>query len=158
PPSTILSIAKQTFTGLAVLFPVVIFGLYERMRSAKAAWTSMIVGEGLVVLYYFKLLPAFGFLTVVPVMLVTFAIYVLIALWDKRLTPAIPWFFKSPFFYAFLGIFALSMDFWRWHAAPRLILGFPGWLVYFIGLSVLQTGFTWMLIKRKGQAGSSGSN
>ena len=149
PPSTILSIAKQTFTGLAVLFPVVIFGLYEQMRSPKAAWASMIAGEGLVVLYYFKLIPAFGFLPVVPIMLVTFAVYVMIALWDNRLRPEMPGFLKSPFFYAFFGIFILSMDFWRWHATPRLILGFPGWLAYFVGLSGLQTGFTWILIRRR---------
>lgn len=149
PPSTILSIAKQTFTGLAVLFPVVIFGLYEQMRSVKAAWASMIIGEGLVVLYYFKLLPAFGFLPVVPIMLVTFVVYILAALGDKHPGLVIPGFLKNFYFYAFLAVFILAMDFWRWHATPRLILGFPDWLIYFVALSALQTGLTWMLIKRK---------
>ena len=149
PPSTILSIAKQTFTGLAVLFPVVIFGFYEQMHSVKAAWMSMIIGEGLVVLYYFKLLPAFGFLPVVPIMLVTFVVYVLAALGDKHPGLAVPGFLKNIYFYGFLGIFILAMDFWRWHTTPTLIFGFPDWLVYFVALSALQTSLAWMLIKRK---------
>ena len=39
PPATILQIATQTFTGLAVLFPTVIFGLYFKRRYARAGDT-----------------------------------------------------------------------------------------------------------------------
>ncbi len=149
PPSTILSIAKQTFTGLAVLFPVVLFGFYEQTRSSVAAWMSMIAGEGMVVLYYFKLLPPFGFLPVVPIMLVTFGVYLVIAVWDRHPEMRWPGFLKSPYFYGFLAIFTLGMDFWRWHVKPALIFGFPDWVVYFIGLSILQTGLSYWLVSRR---------
>ncbi len=149
PPSTILSIAKQTFTGLAVLFPAVLFGLYASVRSAKAAWVSIVLGEGMVALYYFKLLPAFGFLPVVPVMVVTFAGYLAVTALEGRLRMELPTFLRSPFFYGFLAIFVLAMDFWRWHAAPGLVLGYPDWVIYFIGLSAAQTGLAYAWTRRR---------
>ena len=47
PPATILQIATQTFTGLAVLFPTVIFGLYFKRAYPPAAILSILCGEGL---------------------------------------------------------------------------------------------------------------
>jgi SSS family solute:Na+ symporter len=43
PPATILQIATQTFTGLAVLFPTVIFGLYLKKVYAPSAIGSILV-------------------------------------------------------------------------------------------------------------------
>ncbi len=149
PPSTILSIAKQTFTGLAVLFPAVLFAFYDSIRSSRAAWMSMIVGEGLVVLYYFNLLPTLGFLPVVFVMGGAFGVYLLVALFEKRSSVTVPDFLKSPYFYGFLMIFILAMDFWRWHAIPKLLFGFPGWVIYFIFLSVAQTLLSWIMLRKK---------
>lgn len=149
PPATILSIAKQTFTGLAVLFPAVLFGFYDQTRSTRAAWLSIVVGETMVILYYFKLLPSFGYLPVVPVMVVTFAVYLFVTAWENHSRFTVPGFLKSPFFYAFLALFVLAMDFWRWGMRPALILGFPGWVVYFIGLSVLQTFLGFLLLRKK---------
>ena len=45
PPATILQIATQTFTGLAVLFPTVIFGLYFKRVFPLAAILSILCGE-----------------------------------------------------------------------------------------------------------------
>ncbi len=45
PPATILQIATQTFTGLAVLFPTAIFGLYFKRDFALAAILSIGSGE-----------------------------------------------------------------------------------------------------------------
>ncbi len=149
PPSTILSIAKQTFTGLAVLFPVVWLGFNERIRSVKGAWASMLIGETLGGLYYFKLIPTFGFLPVVPILTVTFGSYLVIAGLENREIPIFPGFLKSPFFYAFLAIFVAAMDFWRWGSRPVLWLGFPSWLYYFLALSALQMGVTWLLFKKR---------
>ncbi|MBW1890713.1 MAG: sodium:solute symporter family protein, partial [Deltaproteobacteria bacterium] len=75
PPATILQIATQTFTGLAVLFPTVIFGIYMKKVFAAAAILSIVFGEGIMLLFYFKLLPTGPFLPVVWVMAVTFAFY-----------------------------------------------------------------------------------
>ena len=71
PWAPILDIATETFTGLAVLFPVTLAAVYWRRTNAWAGFASIMVGETLVVLYHFKLLPAFGFLPVIPVILVT---------------------------------------------------------------------------------------
>ena len=148
PPSTILSIAKQTFTGLAVLFPAVWLSFNERIRSVKGAWISIAVGETLVGLYYFKLIPTFGFLPVVPILAATFGSYLAAAAWEKRKITALPEFLKSPFFYAFLAIFLAAMDFWRWNARPVLWLGLPAWVYYFLALSTLQMGGTWLLFRK----------
>jgi SSS family solute:Na+ symporter len=75
PPSTIIQIATQTFTGLAVLFPTVLFGLYLKRPSSLAAILSILVGEGLVLMSYFKLLPTGDFLPAVPIIGATFAVY-----------------------------------------------------------------------------------
>jgi SSS family solute:Na+ symporter len=79
PTSTIIHIATQAFTGLAVLFPTVLFGLYSKKPRPLAALCSIIVGETLVVLSYAKVLPLGGFLPAVPVMAATFAVYLAVA-------------------------------------------------------------------------------
>jgi len=149
PPATILSIAKQTFTGLAVLFPAVLFAFHEKMRSSRAAWASIAIGEGLVALYYFRLLPAFGFLPVVPIMIVTFGVYIIVSALERRPVFEVPAFLKSPYFYGFLAIFILAMDFWRWGKPSGLVFGFPAWVVYFIGLSVAQTALAYFWVRKQ---------
>ena len=52
PPATILQIATQTFTGLAVLFPTVIFGLYFKRVYPLAAILSILFGEGALICFY----------------------------------------------------------------------------------------------------------
>lgn len=150
PPDTILSIASQTFTGLAVLFPAVFFGLSPRWRSTAGAWLSIIVGQVMVGLYFFKLLPSFGFLPVVPIMAVTLAAYLIPALWAKPDLSGLKAALRSPFLWGFLALFGLAMDYWRWAQKPDLILGWPGWVYYFWLLSAVQTGLMWLWTRNRG--------
>jgi len=143
PPATILSIATQTFTGLAVLFPTVIFGLYFKRVHALPALLSIIVGEGILVLCYFGLIPTGGFLPIVPVMIGTFSVYLgvhgLLLVRDGVLCIASPRWVRDPYFYLFSAIFLLALDFWAWGRSDPHWAGVPFWLGYFIVLSALQT-------------------
>ncbi len=159
PPGTILKIATQTFTGLAVLFPAVLFGLYLKRVFSASALSSIIIGEILVVLYYFKLLPTGGFLPVIPIMAVTFAVYLgTHSLLAMRANVASGFSFnrlKSPYLPAFLGIFLLGMDVWAWGDASPLWLGLPRWVFYFVGLSAAQTVLMLRLLRSKGEEKTS---
>lgn len=148
PPDTILSIASQTFTGLAVLFPTVFFGLSDNWRSTRGAWASIILGQTMVVMCFFKLLPTFGFLSVVPVMAVTLAAYLIAALTERRNFSGVVQALKSPWLYVFGALFAAAMDFWRWNTAPDLIWGWPSWVFYFLALSAVQTVLMWFWTRR----------
>ena len=88
PPATILQIATQTFTGLAVLFPTVIFGLYFKRVFALAAILSISCGEAALIGFYLKWLPNSIFLPVIWIMLVTFTVYLIthsVLLWKENL-------------------------------------------------------------------------
>jgi len=143
PPATILQIATQTFTGLAVLFPTVVFGLYFRRAFAAPAFLSILAGEGSLLLFYFKLMPAGRFLPVVWVMLITFLVYLIthsvILLKRGELAFVVPAWLKSPCFYLLTGIFILAMDFWAWGMIEPIFMGIPWWMIYFIVLSAMQT-------------------
>ena len=148
PPGTILAIARQAFTGLAVLFPVVLFGLYPGWRSNAGAIVSIVVGEGAVVLSFFGYLPTFGFLAVVPVTALTFGSYLLVSGVEKRragqplgLPKAFP---ASPYAWAFVALFLLGTDWWRWGRTPSLVWGWPSWIFYFLVLSAVQT---WLMFR-----------
>ena len=143
PPATILQIATQTFTGLAVLFPTVIFGLYFRKVFALPAILSIIVGEGLLLCFYFKLFSAGLFLPVIWVMALTFTIYLsthtLLSLREKTFRPAIPGWLRSPYFFILAAIFFLAMDFWAWGKTDPIVMGIPLWMAWFVLLSAVQT-------------------
>lgn len=66
PSSTIIQVATQAFTGLAVLFPTILFGLYAKKPNPTAALVSILVGETLVVLSHFHLVPTGNFLPAGP--------------------------------------------------------------------------------------------
>ena len=143
PPATILQIATQTFTGLAVLFPTVIFGLYFKRVFPAAAILSIICGEAALIAFYFNWIASPVFLPVIWVMLATFAVYLtvhLIKLWkEKRLSISAPQWFSSVYFWLFAGIFILAMDFWAWGKVAPTFWGIPLWVGYFVMLSALQT-------------------
>lgn len=140
PPATILAIATQAFTGLAVLFPTVLFGLYLKDPRPAPALGSILVGQALVLLYGLELLPLSGVLPVVPVMLGAFGTYVVMHLLAARprlaLGNAEGWKWASVFGLLFLA----AQDYWRWGEIGPLLLGIPLWAWYFVGLSLLQTG------------------
>ncbi len=143
PPATILQIATQTFTGLAVLFPTVIFGLYLKRVFAVCAIASILAGEAAVVLFYFKLIPTGPFLAVIWVMLITFGIYIsahMLMLWrEKALVFNWPQWLFNGYFYFFAAIFILAMDFWAWGKVQPLLWGIPVWIFYFVTLSAIQS-------------------
>jgi len=143
PPATILQIATQTFTGLAVLFPTVIFGLYFKRIFSQAAILSILCGEMLLLRFYFNWIQSGPFLPVIWVMIATFFVYLTVhqmMLWKKRaLRLYLPEWFSDRYCWLFAGIFVLAMDFWRWGEVHPVIMGVPLWIGYFVFLSALQT-------------------
>lgn len=162
PPATILQIATQTFTGLAVLFPTVIFGLYLKRVFPLAALLSMAAGEAALLLFYFKLVPSPVFLPVVWVMLVTFLVYLAThasLLWQqKALVVRMPAWLLDPYFYLLSGVFILGMDFWAWERVRPLFMGIPGWMAYFVVLSAIQTLLMVLMVRRTYQPAADASD
>ena len=155
PPATILQIATQTFTGLAVLFPTVIFGLYFKRVYASAAIFSILCGEAALIAFYFKWISSPVFLTVIWVMIITFSVYLVthavLLLKESRLIIATPQWLSDPYFWLFTGIFVLAMDFWAWGKVEPTFWGIPMWVGYFVVLSALQTIVMLRLIKRRNE-------
>lgn len=153
PPDTILQIATQTFTGLAVLFPTVLFGLYFKRVYPAAAIASMLAGEATLLGYYLGWWSSRLFLPVMGVMAVTFGVYLLLhiiqALREGRLVLRAPQWLSNPYVYLFLAILLLAMDVWAWHQTGPLLWGMPLWMAWFIGLSLLQTGVMALMVVRK---------
>ena len=151
PPATILQIATQTFTGLAVLFPTVIFGLYFQRVYALPALLSIIGGEAAVLMFYLKWLPPAGFLPVVWVMAVAFGVYLLVHLMlvirDGRVNLRLPRWLADRYTYLLGAIFILGIDVWAWGKVGPVIFGLPAWLWYFVGLSALQVAVMVLLTR-----------
>jgi SSS family solute:Na+ symporter len=151
PPATILQIATQTFTGLAVLFPTVLFGLYFKRVYSLSGILSILCGETALLGFYFKLFPKGAFLPVIWVMVTAFAVYLAthtILLWkDKALQFRKPDWLSNPYFYILALIFMAAMDFWAWGSIKPLFLGVPLWMGYFVLLSAVQTIVMAKLIK-----------
>ena len=88
PPDTIAAIATQAFTGLAVLFPTVIAALYGKNISSLSCIISILVGELAVLGFQFGLIPeafTFGFLPVVPIVVLCSLIIILITANSRRI-------------------------------------------------------------------------
>ena len=147
--ATILDLGVTAFTGLAALFPTVLFGLYVRERRASAALASIAAGEAMVVATHLGLVPLYGFLSAVPVMACSTIVYLVVHLLTGA--PALPQISRQHawFITGFSGIFVLAMDFWRWGEPAHLWLGLPAWCWYFVGLSAAQMLLTWFLIRTK---------
>ncbi|MDJ0735771.1 MAG: sodium:solute symporter family protein [Nostocaceae cyanobacterium] len=80
PPSTILVIATQAFTGLAVLFPTVIAALYDKKINPISCIISIIVGETVLVGFQLGVIPQslnFGMLPVVPIIVLSSLIIII---------------------------------------------------------------------------------
>jgi SSS family solute:Na+ symporter len=157
PPATILQIATQTFTGLAVLFPTVICGLYFHRRFALPAILSILCGEAVLIAFYLKWFSAGGFLPVVWVMLTAFAAYLLPHFWLTWRKHAInlfwPAWLRTPYTFLLLAIFVLSIDVWSWGRTHPIWAGIPSWIWYFVGLSALQTAVMAAMVRRENRQG-----
>lgn len=152
PWAPILEIATETFTGLAVLFPVTLAAIYWRKTNPWAGFASILVGETMVVLYHFKLLPAFGLLPVMPVIIVTTLVLVVGSLVApaQGLEPlarpsARGWKWAAVFGFVLL----LGTDFWNWAKTGQLWLGLPSWLWYFFGLCLLLSGLMAVMFRTR---------
>ena len=80
PPSTILTLATQGFTGLSVLFPTVIAALYSKNIHPLSCIISIIVGETMLLGFELGWIPqsfTFGFLPVVPIVTICSVIILL---------------------------------------------------------------------------------
>ena len=152
PPATILQIATQTFTGLAVLFPTVIFGLYFSRVYALAGILSILCGEAALIAFYFKWISSSVFLPVIWVMIITFSVYLIthaaLLRKENRLSISAPQWLSNTYFWLFSGIFVLAMDFWAWGKVEPTFWGIPLWVGYFVILSAMQTVVMMRLIKR----------
>ncbi len=143
PPETILAfISKTTFNGLAVLAPTVIGGLYWRRANRYGAAASIVVGEGMVLAFYFKMISIEAVLPIVVIMAVTAAVFVVVSLLtrgtgeNKNLVAAVgshAW----PWVLVFAGIFVLGNDFWAWNRTALLVGGLPLWVWYYMALGVV---------------------
>ncbi len=152
PPATILQIATQTFTGLAVLFPTVIFGLYFKRVFSLSAILSIICGESALICFYFKLFTIKIFLPVIWIMIITFLVYLIThigLLWrEKELHIRMPQWLYNRYVWLLFAVFLLAMDFWAWGRVEPVIFGIPLWVGYFIILSAMQTIIMIFLIKK----------
>lgn len=151
PPASFRVIATQTFTGLAVLFPTMIAVLYWKRVSAAACISSILVGEGLVVAYYYKLLPTFGTLPVIAIVLVSSVVLILVSLIPGRRSPStekrsrsFTTRFKIGWTVAFGLLFLVGHDVWNWGDARISLLGYPWWVWMFAGLCVLTSVVFWI--------------
>jgi SSS family solute:Na+ symporter len=152
-PAIMVELATETFTGLAVLFPTVVFGLYWKRVHPAPAFLSIICGEAALACFHFKWIAPGPFLPAVPVLGVAFGVYLAANLvvrirregWSWR----VPAWLGDRAFLAFAGIFVLAMDFWAWGAVQPLVAGLPLWIAYFVLLSLLQTAAMAVMVRRE---------
>lgn len=148
PPQTILDfINRTTFNGLAVLAPTVIGGLYWKRANRYGAAASILVGEALVVAFYFGWLRVAGLLPVVPILGATglaFAVVsVLTGVPARRGAPENTMLVEPagrgwlPWAGVFAVLFLLGIDFWAWGRRPVLVAGLPLWVWYYLVLGVV---------------------
>lgn len=141
PLPTILDLlTKTTFSGLAVLFPLTLAAAYWRRANPWAGFASILAGEAVVVLHYFRLLPDIGVLPAIPaVALATLTLVVGSLFWPKTGLTAwatVDWHSLRTIL-PFALLFLLSVDFWNWGKTGLSWLGLPKWLWYFFGLQAL---------------------
>jgi SSS family solute:Na+ symporter len=153
PPATMVEIATETFTGLAVLFPTVLFGLYWKRVYSAPAILSILAGETILIFLHFKLILPDPFLPVIPVMLVAFGVYLvahlLLRLKEGNLAIRLPVWLTNRYFLILTGIFLSAMDFWAWGSVQPTIMGFPAWMAYFVLLSAAQMAVMANLIRNE---------
>jgi SSS family solute:Na+ symporter len=154
PPATLLQIATEAFTGLAVLFPTVFFGLYLKRVYSWAGMVSILGGETALAVFHLKWVSPGVFLPVVWVLLVAFGgyltVHALMSTREGRLRGSLPglWL-RDRHVLVQAAIFALAMDFWAWGSVRPLLGGLPLWIGYFVLLSALQTAAMVFMVRRE---------
>jgi SSS family solute:Na+ symporter len=137
PPQTILAfVSRTTFNGLSVLAPTVLGGLYWKKANKYGASASIIIGEGLVIAYYLKLINTPGVLPVVPILAATGLVYIVISMFTSSEQENVSLVFpiqkrSVKWMPVFLILFILGNDFWVWGKKPVIALGLPLWVWYY---------------------------
>lgn len=138
--TTILNLGMTAFTGLSVLFPTVLFGLYlDNKARAISAIMSIITGEIFVLLYHYKILSNGGFLGVVPIMLASAAAYLITQTFIQGISFPSKTIIKRILQVSVLlslAIIPVSVS-----ISKTIHYIFPDWVWYFIALSALQSIF-----------------
>ncbi len=143
PPKTILDLlTSASFTGLAVLAPVAIGGLYWQRAGRRSALASIIAGEAVTVASALKLVRFPGVLPVIPALALGLVVFVAGSLLENdtaanRALVAPPRRGTGRWAVIFAVLFVLGCDFWAWGRAPVLVAGLPLWVLYYGALGVL---------------------
>ncbi|WP_227937598.1 sodium:solute symporter family protein [Alkalihalobacillus deserti] len=83
-PASVFEIANVSFTGTTAMVPVMVAALYWRRLTKAGAISSLVIGGLLVPIYFFTdWLPSFGFLPIVPVMVVSTIVMIVVSLLTK---------------------------------------------------------------------------
>ena len=146
--TTILNLGMTAFTGLSVLFPTVLFGLYlDNKARARSAILSIITGEIFVILYHYKILSNGDFLGAVPIMLASTATYLVTQAFLQDLGFPSKIILKRILQISIL--LALAIIPISFSSSKTIHYIFPNWIWYYIVLSVLQSIFCAVIIFRK---------
>lgn len=143
PPQTILDfIEKTTFNGLSVLAPAIIGGLYWKKANKNGAVLSILLGEGMVLAYYFNFIKTPEIHPVIPILIVTGSVFILVSLFTSSVNENTGIVFEIKgkslkWIPVFLLLFILGNDFWAWGRKPIILAGLPVWVWYFFGLGIL---------------------
>ena len=73
------TLVKTTFSGLVVLCPTAIAALYWKKATKYGCIVSIIIGEFSIVLFYYKLLPDFGFLPGILALLISTFVLIIVS-------------------------------------------------------------------------------
>jgi len=143
PPETILDfINKTTFNGLAVLAPTVIGGLYWKRANRYGALSSIVIGEFLVTMFYFKIINLPQFLPIIPIIIATALVFGIVSLLTESENENTLIVFRLKktnikWMLIFFIVFILGNDFWSWGRRPFIIGGLPLWIYYYFTLGIL---------------------
>ncbi len=142
--ATMLRLGMTAFTGLAVLFPTVAFGLYMRCPKSGSAVVSIVVGEILVLLNHYQLLPGSGACGVILVLGGSTLSYILIqSVLGGISLPAwgMLWRGSMIILLLVLGISSAGVA-----GSSEIHYLYPDWVWYSIGLGLLQMAGCWLVV------------
>ncbi len=145
--ATMLRLGMTAFTGLAVLFPTVVFGLYLRRPRCASAAGSIIFGEILVLLKHYRLLPGSGADGVILVLGGSILSYLLV----QAMLGGISWpswrlAGRGVLIILLLGLGISSIGV---AGSPEIHYIYPDWVWSYIGLGLLQMAGCWLVVVRR---------
>ena len=73
------TLVKTTFSGLAVLCPTTIAALYWKKATKYGCISSILIGECLIFIFEFNILPTFGFLSAIWAIIISTIVLILVS-------------------------------------------------------------------------------